>query len=513
MESVALGYHVATKYARDTIHRLPPVDPDQQPLPYKEYHSERAVELRGMMTDTGEPARPRAGHPLPLGVLARLLYFTNGVTGLFKHPGGVQLFRAAPSAGALYPTEIYAVTEGVPGLIDAVHNYSVPRHALVPVFDGGLLEDLRAAAGDDPALAGCSCVLVLTGIFQRSAFRYHDRAYRRILLDTGHVLGNLRTYSAAEGLRADPVFCFRDQALAQLLFLDTEVEGPLLLVGLHAADTPVIEPALHRPPVRASIVAPRPAPGAPDLPLGAGGPSSGGDRDPWWLACHRAGELEELDPVPASLRLQQGATAPGSHGLAASEGQIALRGARTRIAQPGLVIARRRSTRTFTAGPLPLARLGALLGRAYHPDLRAQLAVPGWIDTHLIVRAVPELEPGVYRYDPASHSVSAVRTGEFRATAEHFCLGQELGRDAAVLVVHSADLPRAVEGFGDRVYRLLHLDAGTIGQVLNLAAIELDFGVSGIGGFFDDEVNETIGIPPDHAILYLTTLGEAEPAT
>ncbi len=82
-----------------------------------------------------------------------------------------------------------------------------------------------------------------------------------------------------------------------------------------------------------------------------------------------------------------------------------------------------------------------------------------------------------------------------------------MGRDAAAVLFHTADLQRAVTKYGDRAYRYLHMDAGHLGQRLNLAAIRLGLGVSGIGGFFDDEVNEVLGIPADEAVLYITTLG------
>ncbi|MGK7889388.1 MAG: SagB/ThcOx family dehydrogenase, partial [Leptolyngbyaceae cyanobacterium] len=87
------------------------------------------------------------------------------------------------------------------------------------------------------------------------------------------------------------------------------------------------------------------------------------------------------------------------------------------------------------------------------------------------------------------------------------CLGQPLGKDAAAVIFHTADLAKAVERYGDRAYRYLHMDAGHLGQRINLAAIRLGLGVSGIGGFFDDMVNEVLGIPVDEAVIYITTLG------
>ncbi len=82
-----------------------------------------------------------------------------------------------------------------------------------------------------------------------------------------------------------------------------------------------------------------------------------------------------------------------------------------------------------------------------------------------------------------------------------------MGRDAAAVIFHTADLKKAVDKYGDRVYRYLHLDAGHLGQRLNLAAIRLNLGVSGIGGFFDNQVNDILGIPIDEAVVYITTLG------
>jgi SagB-type dehydrogenase family enzyme len=123
------------------------------------------------------------------------------------------------------------------------------------------------------------------------------------------------------------------------------------------------------------------------------------------------------------------------------------------------------------------------------------------------VSGVTGLEEGCYYYAPKAQELRQIRFKNFRRELHYLCLGQELGRDAAAVLFHTADLKTAVAQYGDRVYRYLHMDAGHLGQRLNLAAIHLNLGVSGIGGFFDDQVNEVLGIPADEAVLYITTLG------
>ena len=129
------------------------------------------------------------------------------------------------------------------------------------------------------------------------------------------------------------------------------------------------------------------------------------------------------------------------------------------------------------------------------------------IETFIVVSGVRGLEEGCYYYAPRAQELRQIRFKNFRQELHYLCLGQELGRDAGAVIFHTADLKKAILKYGDRVYRYLHLDAGHLGQRLNLAAIRLDLGVSGIAGFFDDRVNEVLGIPEDEAVLYITTLG------
>jgi len=118
------------------------------------------------------------------------------------------------------------------------------------------------------------------------------------------------------------------------------------------------------------------------------------------------------------------------------------------------------------------------------------------------------LEAGCYYYAPQAEELRQIRFDQFRKDLHFLCLGQELGRDASVVIFHTANLATAVEKYGDRAYRYLHIDAGHLGQRLNLAATQRNLGVSGIAGFFDDQVNELLSIPAEEAVLYITTVGQ-----
>ncbi|MFN6249525.1 SagB/ThcOx family dehydrogenase, partial [Microcystis sp.] len=174
-----------------------------------------------------------------------------------------------------------------------------------------------------------------------------------------------------------------------------------------------------------------------------------------------------------------------------------------------------RSTRAYSGASLSLDELRALLHFTYQPqDYVGQNLDPNpdyfaldLLETFIAVSAVTGLEEGCYYYAPKAQELRQIRFKNFQQELHYLCLGQDLGRDAAAVVFHTADLSKAVAKYCDRVYRYINADAGHFGQRLNLAAIHLGLGVSGIGGFFDDQVNEVLGIPSDEAVIYITTLG------
>ena len=130
------------------------------------------------------------------------------------------------------------------------------------------------------------------------------------------------------------------------------------------------------------------------------------------------------------------------------------------------------------------------------------------IETFVAVSNVETLESGCYYYAPQAQELRQIRFNQFHKDLHFLCLGQDLGRDAGFVIFHTANLAAAVAKYGDRAYRYLHMDAGHLGQRLNLAATRRELGVSGIAGFFDDQVNELLSIPEAEAVLYITTVGQ-----
>jgi SagB-type dehydrogenase family enzyme len=500
--SIAEYYHEQTKYTPDGLSRSGKrLDFDQQPVPFKDYASEDRVDLVPYLPEDADPhtdaelAADRAAVPASerlLAELSHLFYFTNGITAVIPYGDTPFMMRAAPSAGGLYPTELYLAVRRHSELPDGLYNYQVRDHALVRFWGQDPWPKLQAACFDNPALAEADMAVVFTGVFFRSAWRYEDRAYRRIMLDTGHVLGNLTAFAPCIDRHVAPIGGFNDDALNELLFLDAETEAAIAVAALLPSGT--------------RVDAPTALPGErhPRRDIGEGQRI---------YALHEAGKLTTAPATPAATPTDA-AAGGDKYAVAFAEPFKGL--PFTWDSQLAPTILHRRSTRSFTGEPLTRAELATMLEFTYRPDLVLAEACheprPGYFTPHLLetfvaVNDVEGLDPGCYHYAPAKRELRQIRFTALRDEVRYLSLGQELAGRAGAVVFHTADLPRAVERYGDRAYRYLHLDAGHLGQRLNLAAIRMGLGVSGIGGFFDDQVNDLLGIPEREAVLYITTLG------
>lgn len=501
--SIAERYHEETKYSAEGLRREAAAghvhDGEPEPVPFKRYGGPRILlptDGLPLARKGPEAARHEPGPPgaMDLARLARILWHTNGCTRIVSVGGRVHHFRAAPSAGAMYPTEVYVATRDVPGVVDGVHDYQILDHSLVAVRSSGVTSALQAACFAHPAAGSAQAVVLLTAQWQRSAWRYRDRGYRRALLDTGHVLGNLVECAPREGFVAFPIACFRDELVERMLDLDPADEGPLVVVPLVASDRAAAIPPL---PLHASTTTEwHRAVEAVGTRVPANQPRR------LAAALHLASRLDDdapsvLPPAPVRLGVPDGAVAIDA---AAPETSW------TDAEPVTSTIAARRSTRAFRPGEVPREALFRALAHAY-PEASQTLSVPGLIRTFVVALHVVGVPPGTYAYDPVARRVIELSRRQHDAAMRHLGLDQEIFVNAAAAVIHTVDLTRAVERLGDRVYRLLGLDAGHVGERLSLALLREGFGVSGCGGYYDDEMNRVLSIPESQAVVYITSVG------
>jgi SagB-type dehydrogenase family enzyme len=489
-------YHELTKYNPHTIDKLGPVHWDRQPPAFKPISAKGKIDLltrlqaamedleKGPVAPADAPGTPAPAAAGPEAVdpetglqnIARLLFFTLGLTArLTDQSGSDHFLRAAPSAGGLYPTEIYVAARGQQGLADGIYHYHSLKSALIPVWEGSFWADLKHYFFGHPAVEAAGLLFIFTGIYGRSAWRYKERAYRRILLDTGHALGNLLEVCRATGQDYALLGGFLDAGLEELLFLTPKEEFPLLGIA--------VGPRGSLP--AASGQNPGEPPAEAIKQAHAGDPMQVQQN-----ACERIRSEKARPPVGGPCG---GPAFPLPSGYS-----------------PFKTILSRRSCRKFTGAGVSLDQVREALAYAFRPEGAPWCLAPGQLGFHLVALGVTGLEPGVYGLDPADLRLTQRRDGDFRSETYFMCLGQDLASECAYALVHTANLAALAEVYGDRGYRYACMDAGQIGERLNLWAVHQGLGSSGIGGYYDDQANELLEAPLAHGILYISLVGVPE---
>lgn len=180
---------------------------------------EEALEVRRSVRDY-------TGRALSLDRLSRLLWAAQGITEERLE------FRAAPSAGALYPIELYPIVHNVSDLPSGIYHYAVREHALERLERGDFRSGVTQAGLYQGFLAQANVCLVLSALFQRTRWRYHERTYRYVLLEAGHIAQNLYLEATSMGLGACAVGAFLDGTLNDLLGLDGVGEAALYIISV-----------------------------------------------------------------------------------------------------------------------------------------------------------------------------------------------------------------------------------------------------------------------------------------
>jgi SagB-type dehydrogenase family enzyme len=479
----ARAYHNATKHSYWSVRNQPHfLDWENQPLPFKIYSTLEPIplpnpldppEIAAWKAISGLDFQPKGDSIPDLTTLARILYFSAGITKRRTYPGGEIYFRAAACTGALYEIEIYLVCGNLPDLEAGVYHFGVHDFALRRLRRGDYRSVLVKSSGEEPAISHSPAILICTGTYWRNAWKYRARTYRHFFWDNGTILANLLSISTSLQIPARIVLGFVDEEVNRLLDLDTQREVALSLIPLGwVTESP--------PPVQEEI-----------LPLHLETvPLSKREVDyPVMRKMHEASVLtdpEEVrrwrsEPFPTLIPEPKGRLFPLP---SYREEELP--------ADPiHKVILRRGSTRQFTWKSISFKQLSILLSLSTR-GIPADFLEPFGTqlnDLYLIVHAVEGLPSGAYFFHRDKKALELLKEGDFRQKAGYLGLEQELPADASVDVFFLADLNRILERFGNRGYRAVQLEAGILGGKLYLTAYAQRLGATGLT-FYDDEVVE-----------------------
>jgi SagB-type dehydrogenase family enzyme len=172
--------------------------------------------LRRRRSDSGF-----SGEPISLAELAEILRSSYGLT-----EGGR---RAAPSAGALYPIELFPVCLRVKGVEPGFYHYHV-REDVLERLAGDAVRSVRESVVAVSRELDCACLILMSAVWERSTAKYGERGYRFLMLDAGHLAQNLVLVATALELRSCPLGGFFEDRLAEEMGLDRAREW--LLYGV-----------------------------------------------------------------------------------------------------------------------------------------------------------------------------------------------------------------------------------------------------------------------------------------
>ncbi len=141
------------------------------------------------------------------------LNLIGGITFEKEYPTGKYYLRTVPSAGALYPCEIYLQIKGVKGLISGIYHYE-PYSASLCLLQECESDGVEHYFKDKSSQKGI--VFLVSGVYFRSSWKYRDRSIRYIFLDSGHQLGSIYGAMCVMGRDSDIRFDFDKLALNEM---------------------------------------------------------------------------------------------------------------------------------------------------------------------------------------------------------------------------------------------------------------------------------------------------------
>jgi len=222
-------YHATTKHSYNSVRTNPnQLSWEHQPSTYKNYPS--SYEKFKLDLERKED---------------NFLYHIAGLTAKKNYPSGEYYLRINPSAGALYPNELYFQVRGVEGKEDGIYHYEVSSSSLILLQKISDNEGLEPYFGHKTAMRGY--LFLVSAIYYRSSWKYKNRAFRYCLLDAGHFLGSIEAAALLKPHAVQINYNIDREKLNRMFgFEEREwfLSGATMAVPIHGSEVKPIEFAL-----------------------------------------------------------------------------------------------------------------------------------------------------------------------------------------------------------------------------------------------------------------------------
>jgi SagB-type dehydrogenase family enzyme len=376
----------------------------------------------------------------------QFLSLTSAITYHKQYRDGTHLLRVQPSAGALFPTELYVQLRGISGMLDGIYHLEPEQNTLTLIYE--LIDDgLEGYFNDARLIKGC--ILLVSCVYFRSSWKYKNRSLRYCFLDSGHHLGAIEAAAYGSSYPYQLLVDFDQVALNQDLGFETkEFATAAVIVGEPKAKT---VRRLRSP-----------------LPFVSG--------------------TDYFEPNPFI-------EAGYKHSLGVAAQPQPLRQPTFPIepAQWRQAIQQRRSARRFYPHPIRQEAFLTVCAALQQPIPSEYLDS---LEIYAVVQRVAGLQPGLYR-SPLDVNSACLKPGEFHTQTGYLCINQAIARDSAVVFFIVSECQN---------YRVALQQAGIVGHRIYLAATALGLGCSGIGAFYDDETQAFLETKCN--VLYAIAIGQ-----
>lgn len=490
--ATALAYHWATKHVRGRIkpHYL---DFSNYPDPVKSYDflEEKKLVRDPLSFDSdlfslfSQPGETGSGQPLDFNRLSHLLFLAYGVTRTGQANGIPFYFRTTPSAGGLYPCHLYLMVRSLDGLETGVYYCNMIQEFL------GLIHKGENRGGWNPAN---SFSIIVTGTFFNSAWKYRERAFRYILLDSGHLIENLSLALKAAGLDFSIDPDMDDEKISHFLSLDEKREVPLACLNVGRDDQKSDDPVGDY----FCLSGPR----AEEKNVRSDRPSY-----PLLQTIYRLGK----DVVHSDDDGSQPVKAVKPSGLKEIDFRV-FKQPPVRIDYTDTVI-RRRSKRNFISETLGIHPAVVLLKTAssqYRNPVGPAVKETAHLSLGVVCQNVEGMEDGFYLFSREKQTLLEINQGRYQKALARVCLNQEWISNAGLNFLFMVNLSTLEKARGPRGYRNLLMASGRIAQRLYLAATGLGLGCCGVGALYDEEAQSLFSLDRDNALVYVVSTGRVK---